>query len=105
MLICLYIQRPTSGRRSTVNTENKKTEDLEKEPTGRKKFREIVDIDLEQSLNSINKFEHSHLGRITSNLDLEKGGRLINTCNRPFDTDKRVLGEQYFPAAGYRSDQ
>ena len=83
-LIYLYLQRPTSGRRSTADIENKKTEAFEKESTGRRKFREIVDIDLEQSLNSINKFEHSHLGRITSNLDLEKGGRFINACNKQF---------------------
>ena len=49
------------------------------EQDGRQKYREIIDKELEQSLDSINKFEHSHLGRITSNLDLEADGKKFTT--------------------------
>ena len=58
----------------------------------RRKFRELVDDELEQSLNSINIFDHSHRGRITSDLDLEKDqGTIVSTyflimhyCTRVF---------------------
>ena len=49
----------------------------------RRRFRELVDDELEQSLNSINIFDHSHLGRITSDLDLEKDqGTIVSTYSK-----------------------
>lgn len=37
--------------------------------TNRKKFKELMDVNLEQSLQSIDNFKFHHLGRLTANLD------------------------------------
>jgi len=63
---------PSSGRRSKVDDVPAPMEKGTQEFSQRRKFRELVDDELEQSLNSINIFDHSHRGRITSDLDLEK---------------------------------
>eukprot|EP00794_Sanderia_malayensis_P021189 gene21189-23267_t len=57
-------------------------ESNESKVSGRKKFREMLDIELEQSFKSIDQFQHSHLGRITANIDLDQEGDALDLLIR-----------------------
>ncbi|XP_065066463.1 katanin-interacting protein-like isoform X2 [Rhopilema esculentum] len=76
-------KRPLSGRRRKDEVDGSTSTGKNEEQDGRRKYREIIDKEFEQSLDSINKFEHSHLGRITSNLNLEADGDALDALIQP----------------------
>lgn len=59
---------PQTGRQSPllIDMPSKIDEEIK---TNRKKFKELMDVNLEQSLQSIDNFKFHHLGRLTANLD------------------------------------
>jgi len=84
--------QPSVGRQSPLMIDLPTQEDGSLMKSERQKFKELMDINLEQSFQSIDNFKFHHLGRLTATLDQDDDfGSLLEPIR---EKDKKILDDK-----------